>query len=511
MSDPKSTLQTLLRHDLLASVVVFLVALPLCMGIAIASGVPPAMGLVSGIIGGLVVGLIAGSPLQVSGPAAGLAVIVWDLVNKYGLETLGVIVLLGGVIQILASIGRIGRWFRAVPPAVIRGMLAGIGVLIFGSQFHVMVDDSPRQGGVANLLSIPEAIWKGLVPMDGNSHHLAALVGVVTIVTIVGWNRLRKVEALKPVAPVPGPLMGVVVGTGLAAALAMPIAYVTVPADLAATLRFPSLESFSALNLELIGAAFALAAIASAESLLCATAVDQLHNGKRTHYDRELLAQGVGNTVAGFVGALPITGVIVRSSANVEAGGKTRWSAVMHGAWLLGLVVLAPFVLELIPTSSLAAVLVFTGWKLMNPAAIKDLSRHGRSEVAIFLATVAGVVAFDLLTGILIGLGLALARLLVQIAKVEVITKERGDGSVDVTLKGVASFASLPRIAEQLEAVGQGVVVHMDTDKLHYLDSACVELVENWAKQHRGRGATVNLDKDRFTVPGEAADEGQAA
>ena len=501
----QSTFQTILRHDLLSSVVVFLVALPLRMGIAIASGVPPAMGLVSGIIGGLVVGLLAGSPLQVSGPAAGLAVVVWDLVNKHGLETLGIVVLLGGIIQILASVGRIGRWFRAVPPAVIRGMLAGIGVLIFASQFHVMVDDSPRKGGVANLLSIPEAIWKGLVPMDGNSHHLAALVGVLTILTIVVWNKLRKMKAFKAVAPIPGPLMGVVVGTGVAAAFAMPISFVTVPADLVATLRFPSLESFQALNGELIGAAFALAAIASAESLLCATAVDQLHDGKRTNYDRELLAQGVGNTVAGLVGALPITGVIVRSSANVEAGGKTRWAAVMHGAWLLGLVALAPFVLELIPTSSLAAVLVFTGWKLMNPMAMRELARHGRSEVAIFVATVVGVVATDLLTGILIGLGLAMLRLLVQLAEVKIDLKERPDGSLDLTLTGVASFASLPRIAQQLESVQDGVIVHMDTDHLHYLDSACVELVENWARQHAGRGAVVNLDETRFTVEDGAA------
>ena len=162
--------------DLAASGVVFLVALPLCMGIAIASGVPPAMGLITGIIGGLVVGFLAGSPLQVSGPAAGLSVIVWELVQERGIEALGIIILLAGAAQLIAGAMRLGQWFRAVAPAVISGMLAGIGVLIFSSQFHVMVDDSPQGSGLANLTSIPSAVIKGVVPMDGSPHQQAALI-----------------------------------------------------------------------------------------------------------------------------------------------------------------------------------------------------------------------------------------------------------------------------------------------------------------------------------------------
>ncbi len=496
-SPAPSALSTFFRNDLLASAVVFLVALPLCMGIAIASGVPPALGLVSGIIGGLVVGLLAGSPLQVSGPAAGLAVVVWDLVHKHGLEALGIVVLMAGAFQVGAAVLKSGRWFRAVPPSVIRGMLAGIGVLIFGSQFHVMVDDAPRKGGISNLLSIPEAIWKGLMPVDGTSHHLAAYIGVLTIGTILAWNRFRP----KRLKAVPGPLMGVVVGTAAAAIFAMPIQYVTVPENLVASLNFVGLETLGIVTLELVGAAAAMAAIASAESLLCATAVDQLHSGPRTRYDRELLAQGVGNIFAGFLGALPITGVIVRSSANVEAGGKSRWSAVAHGAWLLGLVVAAPFVLSAIPTSSLAAVLVFTGWKLMDPKALKELRRHGKSEVAIFVVVVLGVVATNLLTGIMIGLVLAIVRLLVQLARVKVTVSDEADGSKKVVLTGVASFVSLPRIAEALEAVPAGVPVSLDTDHLHYVDAACVELVENWARQHQGRGAGAVVDMDRARFP----------
>ena len=176
-----------LPKDALASVVVFLVALPLCMGIAIASGLPPAAGLVTGIIGGLVVGSIAGSPLQVSGPAAGLAVIVFQLVQQFGVAKLGIIVLLAGLLQLTAGLFKVGQLFRAVSPAVIHGMLGGIGVLIFASQFHVMLDDVPKGSGVNNLLSIPGAIMSGIFPVDGSTHHQAAAVGLVTIVALLGW------------------------------------------------------------------------------------------------------------------------------------------------------------------------------------------------------------------------------------------------------------------------------------------------------------------------------------
>jgi MFS superfamily sulfate permease-like transporter len=196
-------------RDLMASVVVFLVALPLCMGIAIASGAPPALGLITGIIGGLIVGFLAGQPLQVSGPAAGLTVLVWELIQQFGLPALGLAVLVAGALQLAAGFAGLGRWFRAVSPAVVQGMLAGIGVLIFASQFHVMVDDAPRGGGLANLFSIPEAIYKGIVPLDGSSHHLAAAIGLATIASVVLWNRFRP-QAL---AVLPGPLIGVVVGT----------------------------------------------------------------------------------------------------------------------------------------------------------------------------------------------------------------------------------------------------------------------------------------------------------
>ena len=197
------------RRDVLASVVVFLVALPLCMGIAIASGVPPARGLVTGIIGGIVTGFLAGSPLQVSGPAAGLTVLVYELVTTYGVGWLGVAVMGAGVLQWLAGRLGFGRVFQAVSPAVVKGMLAGIGVLIFGSQFHVLVDDKPRKTGLDNLLSIPEAIAKGVAPSTDTVHHLAAMIGLVALVSIIAWEKFKP----KRLDLVPAPLVAVTVAT----------------------------------------------------------------------------------------------------------------------------------------------------------------------------------------------------------------------------------------------------------------------------------------------------------
>ncbi len=491
LSEEMNSVRRYWRNDLLASIVVFLVALPLCMGIAIASGVPPAAGLITGIIGGLVVALLAGAPLQVSGPAAGLSVIVWELVNEYGLATLGIIVMIAGAAQLVAGLLKAGQWFRAVSPAVIHGMLAGIGVLIFASQFHVMVDDSPRGSGLENLISIPQAILKGIVPADGSVHFQAAMIGIVTLLAIVLW---------RPLAPgklkvIPAPLVAVVVGTIVAAATRVGIARVEVPTNLLDAVQLPTMEALSTLSWPLFTAGLALAFVASAETLLCATAVDKMHDGPRTRYDKELAAQGVGNMLCGLVGALPMTGVIVRSSANVEAGGKTRASAFMHGIWLLVFVAALPFVLQQIPVAALAAVLVFTGYKLVNVAAIRQLATYGKGEVAIYLATVATIVAVDLLSGVVLGIVLSLAKLLYTFSHLEVEMRERDGGeSVDFFLRGSATVIRLPRLASSLEQVPANTELHVHLEELDYIDHACLDLLANWEKQHELTGGKLYVD-----------------
>lgn len=477
-------------REIMASVVVFLVALPLCMGIAIASGTPPALGLLTGIVGGLVVGWIAGSPLQVSGPAAGLAVLVFEFVRTYGLKALGLAVLVAGLIQLIAGLLKLGRWFRAVSPSLVAGMLAGIGVLIFASQFHVMVDDKIPGKGLDNLATIPASLLKGVT--GSTTHKEAALVGIVTVLGIVLWNKFRP-AILKSV---PGPLVGIILGAGLAQAMGFQIKFVSVPANLVKSLNIPPTSTLSLLaDPKFLMEAFGMALIASAETLLCATAVDRIAPHSKTNYDRELAAQGIGNMICGALGALPMTGVIVRSSANVEAGAKTRYSAIVHGFWLLLLVAGLPWILALIPTSALAGILVFTGYRLANPMQIKKWWALGKGETLVFLATVMTIVATNLLVGVLIGLACALIKLLNTFAKLQV-TLERDGSRVEIALDGSATFMRLPILAEQLESLNPDDEVHVNIKGLTHVDHACMELLRETRKTLEEGGGKLVMNWD---------------
>jgi MFS superfamily sulfate permease-like transporter len=478
-------------RDFLASIVVFLVALPLCLGIAIASGAPPALGLITGIVGGLVVGSLAGSPLQVSGPAAGMAVLVYQLVQEHGLVMLGVVGLIAGALQLLAGVFRLGQWFRAISPSVIHGMLAGIGVLILFSQLHVMLDDAPRANGLLNIAAIPEAIIK-VFPVDGSVHHLAAMAGIVTIATIVLWNQFKP----KKLALIPGPLLGVLVGTAFAIAFALPITLVELPATLTSGLNIPTAEAFAGItNPDILTLGLVFAFVASAETLLCATAVDKMHVGTRTDYDKELRAQGIGNMICGGLGALPMTGVIVRSAANVEAGATTRISAILHGGWLLLAVAAFPFILNEIPTSVLAAILVYTGYKLVNVAQIRKIAEFGRQELVIYFATLIGVVAIDLLTGVVLGFGLATLKLVYTFSHLDIRREHDAETNrVDLWMTGSATFFSIPQLGQALESSPFGSEVHIHVEMLDYIDHACLEMLSSWEKLHQSTGGALIVE-----------------
>jgi len=493
-----SYLRSNLRHDALSSIVVFLVALPLCIGITIASGAPTGSGIVTGIIAGILVGWLSGCPLQVSGPAAGLTVIVFEIIREQGLEAFGVIVIAAGLIQILWSWLQLGQWFRAVSPAVIHGMLAGIGALIFASQFHIMIDDMPKGSGLENILSLPAAAWKGLLDDDSTplNHHLAARIGVLTIGTMVLWNLVIP----KRFHVMPAVLMGVSVATAVSVVLEIPIQRITVQDNLLSIIQFPGPQTLShLLDTSILAEALGLAFIASVETLLSASAVDQLHTGPRTRYNRELFAQGVGNVVCGVVGALPMTGVIVRSSANVEAGARTRVSTILHGVWLLLFVSFLPSVLRLIPTASLGAVLVFTGYKLMNFSVIPELKKHGRGEVVIFFATMATIVFVNLLSGVVFGLALALAKLLHTTQNLEAFfVQDPESGKVTLHLQGIATFVSLPRLASTLETAPPFAEIRVDFMSLRHIDHACLNMLQNWQHQHEANHGKVMLNWDKL-------------
>lgn len=480
-----------LAKDFLSSIVVFLVALPLCMGIAIASGLPPAAGLLTGMVGGLVVGFLAGCPLQVSGPAAGLTVIVWEIVQKHGIDTLGVIILFAGLIQLLAGLMKLGQWFRAVSPAVINGVLSGIGVLILASQFHVMLDDKPKGSGISNLLSIPKALWDCLpLGQSTDNSHIAGLIGLLTIITLIAWSAIP----IKQLRVIPAALVAVVAATITSVALHLNINTVQVPDNLLVAVHFPKLEAFARITdwtilVEAVGLAF----IASAETLLTATAIDRMSPGLRTKYDKELAAQGIGNMLCGILGATPMTGVIVRSSANVQAGARTRMSTVLHGFWLLLFVAFLPFVLRLIPTSCLAALLVYTGYKLTNFKVAKSLAQFGKSELAIYVLTVAAIVATDLLTGVVVGMLITTAKLLYNLSQLDIRVEPR-NGKTEVFVRGSATFVSLPKLAAALEGIPGNTELHVRLDQLDYIDHACLDLLMNWEAQHKAQGGRLSID-----------------
>ncbi|CAN5655300.1 SulP family inorganic anion transporter [soil metagenome] len=479
-------------HDLLASFVVFLVALPLCMGIAIACGVSPAIGIITGIIGGLVVGSIGGCPLQVSGPAAGLVVILSDMLHEHGLEKLGAIVIVAGSLQMLGGVLGLAHWFRAVTPAIINAMLAGIGVLLFAGQFHLMVDDTSKGNGITNLLSIPGAMMKAISPNVAKSHEEAAFLGVATIIILLSWNKF----APKKLKMVPSFLVAITIVSVIAAVGHFPVRYVDLPANIFSSLHLPDATFFLYLldkNVLLCG--LEVAFIASAETLLTATALDKIHRGQKTNYDRELTAQGVGNFVCGLLGVLPMTGVMVRSGVNVAAGAKTRMSSILHGFWLLLFVSLLPFVLKFIPVSSLAALLVYTGCKLVDIKTIKDLSKFGKSEVAIYAVTVCLIVGVDLLTGVLAGIALSICKLVYTFTRLETkVGYDEKTNRTSLRLTGAATFLNLPKLADCLEKIRPDTELHVHLDALDYIDHACLDLLMSLDKQMKATGGSLVID-----------------
>jgi MFS superfamily sulfate permease-like transporter len=520
-----------LSEDFFASIVVFLVALPLCIGIAVAVGVNPARALITGIIGGIVVGALAGSPLQVSGPAAGLFVIVADMLSSararfladtslesldaaaaaavqldaenYALKVLGASVLLAGVLQLVAGKCGLARWFRAVSPAVIKGMLAGIGALILISQLHVMFDNSPTwygkpaQGGVQHIGALPDAFRK-VFDAENQQHMQAAIIGVVTIALLALWPKL----APKRLRLLPGSLIAVVVAAIAVGWLGLPILKLSVPSNFTSEVTLPGTDFLSILfDPAVILGGIVIAVVASAETLLCATAVDQMQSGPRTDYARELTSQGVGNFLCGVLGALPMTGVIVRSSANVQAGARTRLSTILHGAWLLMFVAVIPGVLNYIPKAALGAMLVYTGYKLLHIKEARKLWKLDKGEAAIFFATTAIIIGQDLLLGVMVGVSLSALKLLYTFTHLKSELVVSPDGSeARLKLSGSATFVRLPIIAQDLESVPPGAELHVELHDLAYVDHACLDLFMNWAKQHESTGGSLSLDWDSLNA-----------
>lgn len=391
--------------------VVFLVAIPLSLGIGIVSGVSAESALIAAIVGGIVVGLLSGSPLMVSGPAAGLTVLVYQAVQDHGILALAAIIVFCGLFQIILGAFKLGSLFAKVPKSILHGMLSAIGFIILVGQLHVLAGERISGKPFEVMLKLWPTFEDAITHATYIVEPVLAL-GLLAIAILVFWPRL-----VPKLSWIPGALPAVVIATLLSFNLEMDRLSIS---DLIPTAKesFSHFFSFEWMDkgwvLLATGLAFAL--VASAESLLTARAADILvrdRDGESNRADsdlnREMMAQGMGNTVSGVLGGLPVTGVIARTSANINSGAKTRWSTVMHGSFILFFALAWPELLGHIPLTALAAILVVTGFRLLNVRGLVKTFKAGFADGLTWLVTFGAIVSIDLLNGLLIGLGFALA------------------------------------------------------------------------------------------------------
>lgn len=496
------------RADLPASIVVSLVALPLCLGVALASGAPLFAGLVAGIVGGIVVGLLSRSPLSVSGPAAGLTAIVLAAIEGLSsYEAFLLAVCIAGIIQIGFSFLRAGVLAEFVPSSVITGMLAAIGLILILKQLpHAIGYDGDPIGDFAfgqhdggNTISAVVAMLRDDIQWG------AVIVAGVSLAFLFWWDKARPKEG--PLRFVPGPLVVVAFGVtanllfqNFAPALAFAkthLVAVPVPATAAAYAELLRLPDFTAIvNGKVWIAAATIAIVASLESLLSVKAVDELDPQRRvTDKNRELLAQGCGNFVSGFLGGIPVTSVIVRSSANVDAGAKSQLSTILHAVWLLASVLLIPSVLNLIPLSALAAVLIATGWKLAKPSLFIERYGQGLTQFIPFVATVIAILFTDLLIGIAIGIAIGLGFVIWRNIQNAVTVIHHGD-DVMVRARRNLYFVHKAQLQEALAAIPDGKTVLIDLSATNYVDLDNVDIINAFAKAAPYRSLRVIIKGD---------------
>ncbi|WP_353612559.1 SulP family inorganic anion transporter [Mycobacterium sp. 1274756.6] len=472
-TSPPDRLRPILRYDLPASLVVFLVALPLSLGIAIASDAPVLAGLISAIVGGVVGGALGGSVVQVSGPAAGLTVIVAGLVAEFGWAVTCAITAAAGVVQVLFGLSRVARFALAISPVVVQAMLAGIGITIALQQAHVLLGGWSRSSAWENLTALPAQLA---------SVEVASLVlGALVIATMLGWRWVPG-----RLGQLPSPLVAVVGVTLLSVLVPLDVARIRLDGSLLDAVQLPSLPDgqWGAVAVGVM----TVALIASIESLLSAVAVDRMHTGPRTNVDRELVGQGSANIAAGMLGGLPITGVIVRSATNVGAGARSRASTILHGCWVLLFALPFCALIERVPTAALAGLLIVIGLRLVKPAEIRSAERTG--NMSVYLVTVFGVVFVNLLAGVVIGLVLAITLTGWRVVRVRVTAEPVGDERWLVRIEGACTFLSLPRLTAVLGALPAGSTVTLELSVI-FIDHAAQEAIADWQRQHAALGGTV--------------------
>ena len=505
-----------LKSDLPSSIVVFFVALPLCLGIALASGAPLFSGLIAGIVGGVVVGSISKSTLGVSGPAAGLAAIVLTAIGTLGsFENFLLAVVLGGAIQILFGIlkaGVIGYYF---PSSVIKGMLTGIGIIIILKQIpHFFGYKSDLEGSFAFFQLDGENSFSAILNTINFISPGATFVAILALFILLLWSEVLSDKG-KFFKLVQGPLVAVAVGIvyfvstkgnakwGISSDF---LVSVPVPEDATSFFAQFSFPNFAAItNPEVWVIAFTIALVASLETLLCVEATDKLDPHKNvTPTNRELLAQGTGNVISGLIGGLPITQVIVRSSANIQSGGRSKLSAIIHGFFLLISVILIPNLLNKIPLSVLAAILLIVGYKLAKPKLFKQMFHLGWKQFIPFTVTVLGIVFTDLLIGIGMGLAIGIVVILIKSFQnshfLHIEDQSNGKHKIKMTLAEEVTFFNKGAILKELDSLPIDTFLELDVRQTRYLDHDIIEILEDFAFKAKERSIDIKIISERGVV-----------
>ncbi|MBU2995744.1 SulP family inorganic anion transporter [Cellulophaga baltica] len=505
-----------IKNDLPASVVVFFVALPLCLGIALASGAPLFSGLIAGIIGGIVVGALSGSKIGVSGPAAGLAAIVLTAIGTLGgYENFLVAVVLGGIIQIVFGIlkaGVIGYYF---PSSVIKGMLTGIGIIIILKQIpHFFGYDPDPEGDFAFFQVDGKNTFTEILDTVNNISPGATLIAIIGLAVLLLWDKVLSKKG-KFFQIIQGPLVAVVLGIvyfmttkgdDVLGISAKHLVSVPIPEDVSSFLAQFSFPNFSAItNPQVWVTGFTIALVASLETLLCVEATDKLDPEKNvTPTNRELLAQGTGNIISGLIGGLPITQVIVRSSANIQSGGKTKLAAIIHGFLLLISVILIPTLLNKIPLSVLAAILFIVGFKLAKPALFLKMFKLGWKQFVPFIVTVLGIVFTDLLVGIALGLAVGIIIILLKNYQnshfLHIEDKSDGKHRIKMTLAEEVTFFNKGAILKELDRLPNDTYLELNVLNTRYLDNDIIEILDDFSIKAKERNIDIKIISKRGVV-----------
>lgn len=501
-----------LKRDLPSSIVVFLVALPLCLGIALASGAPLFAGLIAGIIGGIVVATCSGSQLSVSGPAAGLTVIVLGAITSLGSYQIFLLaVVLAGVFQMILGLikaGTIGNYF---PSSVIEGMLAAIGLILILKQLpHALGVDSDFSGDEGFFQQDHENTFSAITAAISHFSLAAVVISVVSIAVLLLWPKFKKVSSI------PAPLIVVIIGVVGSFIFAgtnhqlRPDQIVKIPvvSGFSEFLGLFTMPDFSALgNKDVYIVALTIAVVASLETLLSIEAVDKIDPIKRVSpTNRELIAQGIGNIASGMLGGLPMTSVIVRSSANVNSGGRTKMAAIFHGTWLLLSLLFIPQVINMIPLSCLAAILLVTGYKLTRISLFKHMYHKGWDQFVPFVVTVLAVLFTDLLKGVAIGMLVSIFYLLRTNMRNPFfyrITNEGDKKNIRIKLAEEVSFLNKAAIQVVLTNIPKETNVIIDGSNARFIDPDVLETIYNYKHNAYTKGIIVTLEniQKHYAVP----------